>query len=148
MIRYVISSNLRDKMLTASSPLASSMVAPAIPRTMEDLHITSDLLGSLTISVFLVGYIIGPLFFAPLSEIYGRYWIVNFANSFMTVWLVGCALAPDTAGLIVMRILAGTGGSAIMVIAPAIAADMYPVEKRVFATSTIVLAQCAGPARE
>jgi MFS family permease len=133
-------------MLKTASPLASSMVAPAIPRTMEDLHISSELIGSLTISVFLVGYMIGPLFLAPLSEIYGRYPVINLSNWFFTVWLLGCALAPDTASIIVMRILAGIGGSAVMVIAPAIAADLYPVERRAFATASIVLAQCAGPA--
>jgi hypothetical protein len=33
-----------------------------------------------------------------------------------------------------------------MTIAPAVCADIYPVERRAFGTSVITLAQCLGPA--
>jgi MFS family permease len=41
--------------------------------------------------------------------------------------------------LIIMRLLAGTGGSAVMSIAPAIVADLYPVERRSFAMGIVLV---------
>jgi len=127
------------------SPLASSMVAPALPKTLLTFP-SSPTVGTLSISIFLIGYTLGPLFLAPLSEVYGRVRIVNAANTFLVISLMACALAPSMGALITFRVLAGLGGSAVMVTAPAIAADLYPVEKRGGATAVVVLCQCAGPA--
>lgn len=40
----------------------------------------SELLGSFCVSVYVLGFAAGPLFFAPLSELYGRLWIYHGAN--------------------------------------------------------------------
>lgn len=95
-----------------------------------------------------MGFIIGPLFLGPLSEIYGRFPILVLSGWFFNAWILGCAFAPSMAGLIVMRVLAGIGGSAAMVMGPAVVADLYSVERCATATATIVLAQGRGPARE
>lgn len=50
------------------------MMAPALPDIAEHLNITNPTLISLTLSIFLVTFAIGPLILAPLSEIYGRTW--------------------------------------------------------------------------
>lgn len=42
-------------------------------------------------------------------------------------------------GLIIMRFLAGIGGSAAMAIAPAIVADLYPIERRSFAMGIVLV---------
>jgi MFS family permease len=67
------------------------------------------------------------------------------ATWFMVAWLLGAALAPSMPGLIVMRLLAGTGGSAAMTIAPAVCADIYPIERCARSTAIITMAQCLGP---
>src|ERR1700760_3601733 len=110
------------------------MVAPGMDQTMKSLHVTSRLLGSLMISIFIAGFIVGPLFLGPLSELYGRVPVVVLSNYFMCAWLLGCALAQNMTGLIIMRFLAGPGASAAMVIAPAVAADLYPLHHRAAAT--------------
>ena len=51
------------------------MMAPALPDIAEHLEITNPTLISLTLSIFLITFAIGPLFLAPLSEIYGRTWV-------------------------------------------------------------------------
>ncbi|KAF2092994.1 putative MFS multidrug transporter [Rhizodiscina lignyota] len=128
------------------SPLASSMVAPGLALTMDEFRVSSQILGSLSVTIYLIGFVIGPLFLGPMSEIFGRYPVLVSAGWFFNLWILGCALAPSIAGLIVMRILAGVGASAAMVVAPAVVADIYPLEMRASATATVVLAQCAGPA--
>jgi MFS family permease len=67
------------------------------------------------------------------------------ATWFMVAWLLGSALAPSMSSLIVMRLFAGTGGSAAMTIAPAVCADMFPIERRAKSTAVITMAQCLGP---
>ena len=106
------------------------------------------MLGSFMVTIYVLGFAIGPLFLGPLSEIYGRRPVVVLSTWFFNAWVLGSALAPTMSGLIVMRLLAGIGGSAVMTIPPAIIADLYPVEKRGFANSLIVFVQSLGPAGE
>ncbi|RVX67365.1 hypothetical protein B0A52_09146 [Exophiala mesophila] len=127
------------------SPMASSLCAPGIADTMADLHEPSRVLGSLMITIFVLGYAVGPLFLAPLSEMYGRYPVVVISTWFFTVWLLGCSFAPSMSSLIVMRFLAGVGGSGIITISPAIVGDLYPVERRAFGSAIIIGSQSTGP---
>ena len=76
---------------------------------------------------------------------FGRYPVMVACTWFMFAWVLGCALSPSIESLIVFRLLAGTGGSAAMTIAPAVCADMYPVERRVRSTAIITMAQTLGP---
>ena len=132
--------------ISTLSPLASSMVAPGIAATMTELHEPSQIVGSFMVTIYVLGYAIGPLFLGPLSEVYGRYPVVILATWFFNAWLLGSALAPTMPSLIIMRFFAGIGGSAVMTIAPAMVADLYPVEKRAFTMSLITMAQSVGPA--
>lgn len=124
------------------------MVAPGIDAALAELHETSLVLGSFMVTIYVLGYAVGPLFLGPLSEVYGRYPVVILATWFFNAWLLGCALAPNMPGLVVMRFLAGIGGSAVMTIAPAMVSDLYPVERRAFAMSCVTMAQSVGPASE
>jgi predicted MFS family arabinose efflux permease len=63
--------------ITFLSPLASSIFAPGIPFVNADFHNTSQLLGSFSVSVYVLGFAIGPLILSPLSEIYGRCVVLN-----------------------------------------------------------------------
>lgn len=69
----------------------------------------------MTVSIYLLGYVVSPVFIAPLSEIYGRRLILTVANVFFCVWQIGCALAPNIAALIVARFFSGLGGAACLV---------------------------------
>ncbi|KAL2758000.1 hypothetical protein ACRALDRAFT_1040113 [Sodiomyces alcalophilus JCM 7366] len=98
------------------------------------------------VTIYILGFAVGPLFLGPLSEMYGRYPVVILSTWTFNAWVLGSALAPNMAGLIVMRFLAGVGGSAVMTLPPAIVADLYPVEQRASASSLIIMAQSLGPA--
>lgn len=101
----------------------------------EDFHNTSTILSALTVSIFVLGYVIGPLFLAPLSEIYGRRFVLTAANIFFCVWQVGCALAPNLNSLIAFRFLAGIGGSGCLTIVGGVIADLFPPDRRGLASS-------------
>jgi MFS family permease len=90
------------------------------------------------ISIYVLGYAVGPLFLAPLSELYGRSLVVNCSTAFFNVFLLGCSFAPNMPSLIIMRLLAGIGGSAIMTIVSACIGDVFRVHERAAASAIVI----------
>ncbi|KAF1943282.1 MFS general substrate transporter [Clathrospora elynae] len=131
--------------ITFLSPLASSIFAPGIPFVNADFHNTSQILGSFAVSVYVLGFSFGPLFLSPLSEIYGRYIVLNCSNVFLCAFTLGCALAPNLGGLIAMRFLAGVGGSACLTIGTGVIADMFVPAQRGKAVAIYSLGILFGP---
>ncbi|KAL5114673.1 hypothetical protein ACEQ8H_007406 [Pleosporales sp. CAS-2024a] len=116
--------------VTFLSPLASSIFAPGIPFVNQDFHNTSQLLGSFAVSVYVLGFAVGPLIMSPLSEIYGRRIVLSVCNVFFCAFTLGCALAPTLGGLIAMRFLAGFAGSACLTLGTGVIADLFVPEQR------------------
>jgi MFS family permease len=50
-------------------------MAPGLPDLAIKYGITDPTVTALTLSIFLLSFAIGPLFAAPLSEVYGRVWV-------------------------------------------------------------------------
>ena len=94
---------------TFLTPLASSMMAPGLPTIAAKLDITSETILAMTLSIFLLTFAIGPLVMAPLSEIYGRTWVMHISNLMFLAFNLGCAFAPTTSILIGMRLLCKQG---------------------------------------
>lgn len=59
--------------LTLLAPLASSAFAPGTPQLLHDFNSTSGELSSFVLSVYVLGYAVGPMIAAPMSEMYGRF---------------------------------------------------------------------------
>lgn len=106
---------------TFVTPLASSIMAPGLPDLATKFNITNPTVTALTLSIFLLSFAIGPLFAAPLSEVYGRLWVrrpflsgtvclnelkvLHLANLFFLVFNLGCALSRNSTSFIVFRFL-------------------------------------------
>ncbi|KAL4805641.1 major facilitator superfamily domain-containing protein [Aspergillus unguis] len=131
--------------VTFISPLASSMLSPALTSLAEDWDVTNQTILSLTVTIYLLGYVIGPMVLAPLSEIYGRRVVLSAANWFFVVWQIGAALAPNLPVLIVFRLFAGVGGSGCLTLGAGVIADLFPVHQRGAATSLWGLGPLLGP---
>lgn len=58
--------------ITLLTPFASSVLSPAIDSLIAEFGNKNAMVGSFTVSIYLLGYVVGPVFVAPLSEIYGR----------------------------------------------------------------------------
>jgi len=58
--------------ITLLTPLASSICAPAMPEIMAEFNITDLKLSAFVVSCYVLGFALGPLVIAPLSEVYGR----------------------------------------------------------------------------
>lgn len=81
----------------------------------QEFHNDNAIVGSMTVSIYLLGYVVGPIIIAPLSEIYGRKHVLTAANVFFCVWQIGCALAPNIETLIISRFFSGVGGAGCLV---------------------------------
>jgi len=109
-----------------NSTLASSMPSGASSGIAEEFGfpISSSIL-TLPISLFIVGYIFGPLFFSPLSEFYGRRNWSIYPVIWYNVWTLACAVAPNMPALLVFRFLSGLGASAPFSITGGMFADIW-----------------------
>ncbi|KAL4931700.1 MFS transporter [Aspergillus undulatus] len=132
-------------LISILTPLGSSMVAPSTSQLMDEFNFTSDILGAFVVSVYLLGYAIGPLILAPLSELYGRMPIYHVCNILYLVWTVACAVAQNLSSMIVFRLFAGMAGSAPLTIGAGSLADMIPAEKRGLAMGAWMLGPVLGP---
>src|ERR1700761_6635950 len=90
---------------TFISPVSSSMVAPALTAIAREFSITNDVELSLTLSIFVLAYAIGPLFLGPLSEMFGRVIVLQLANLFYLCFNLGCGFAQTKAQMIAFRFL-------------------------------------------
>lgn len=119
--------------ITLVTPFASSILSPGISSLMKEFDETDSIVGSMTVSIYLLGYVVGPMFLAPLSEIYGRRPVLTCANIFFCLWQIGCALAPNITTLIVFRFFTGVGGSGCLTLGGGVIADIFRPEQRGFA---------------
>ena len=97
---------------TFISPVSSSMVAPALDAISQDLNITDDVESAMVFSLFVCAFAIGPLFFGPISEIYGRVPVLQSANLFYLVFNIAGGVCTSKHQMFAFRFLAGLGGSA------------------------------------
>ncbi|EFX03062.1 major facilitator superfamily transporter multidrug resistance [Grosmannia clavigera kw1407] len=131
--------------ITFITPFASSILSPGISHVDLEFHNSNVLIASLMVSIYLLGYCLGPLLLAPLSEIYGRKIVLTSANVFFCCWQIGCARAPNIASLIVFRLLAGVGGAGCITLGGGLISDIFRVEDRGVAMGIWALGPLFGP---
>ncbi len=131
---------------TFISPMSSSMVAPALVAISRDLNITSEVEEAMVLSIFVLAYAIGPLFLGPLSEVYGRCWVLQLSNMFYLAWNLGCGFAQNSGEMLTFRFLSGLGGSAPFAIGGGVLSDCWSPDQRGKAINIYSLAPLLGPA--
>jgi Arabinose efflux permease len=99
---------------------------------------------TLIVSIWELGEIVSPLLWGPLSELYGRRWVLNIANLLFVVFLAGTALSTNIQMLIAFRLLSGLA-TACSPIGPGIVKDLFEEEHRGRAMSVMSLAGVLGP---
>ncbi|KAF7122566.1 hypothetical protein CNMCM5793_000591 [Aspergillus hiratsukae] len=130
---------------TFITPLASSMFAPGVANVMRDFHSTDTMLASFVVSVFVLGYMVGPFLIAPLSEMYGRVPLYHACNILFLIFTIACAVAQSLPQLIVFRLLAGIAGVCPLTIGSGTVADMIQKEKRAGIMAVWALGPILGP---
>jgi MFS family permease len=123
-------------------------VVPVANRIVSDLsgdgH-SSKSASVLLVTIWELGEAGGPLLIAPLSELFGRYPVMNAANIGFISATILAALCQSTPLFIAARALTGLA-VASNVLNPAIVGDMFISEQRGSAMSAIMLAPLIGGA--
>lgn len=114
----------------------------------QEMWGVSGEVSSLVLSMYVLGYGLGPLIFSPLSELpmVGRNvpYMFSFAI-FIIMTAVGSGVS-NFPGLVVIRFIQGFFGGPVLSTGPASAADIYPFNKVPYAISVWATFGYAGPA--
>ena len=125
--------------------LASTMFAPGAALLMADFHQTSTVIATLTVTIYLLGFALGPLVISPLSELYGRLIIYHICNGLFFVCTIACALSTNIGMFLVFRFVNGCAGSAPLTMGGGTVADLIPQEKRGAAMAVFAVGPLLGP---
>lgn len=124
---------------------ASSVITADIEGVAEEFGVSMEV-GLVTISVFVVGFGIGPMIFAPLSEVYGRQVIYASTLFVAVIFIIPCAVSKNIATLIACRTIDGIAFSAPMTLVGGTLADMWRNEERGVPMAAFSAAPFIGPA--
>ncbi|KAJ7074033.1 major facilitator superfamily domain-containing protein [Mycena amicta] len=132
---------------TFVSPFSSSIMAPGIPDIAIKYDITNETILAMTLSIFLLSFAMGPLFLAPVSEMYGRSrpQVINICNLITIGFNLGCAFAPNTGSLLAFRFLVGLFGSASMACGGGVVSDLFSERDLATAMAIYSLGPLIGP---
>jgi MFS family permease len=122
-------------------------VVPVASKIVSDLdgHTASTSSSALLVTIWELGEAAGPLLIAPLSELLGRYPVMNGCNIGFIAATILAICSQNSKVFIAARMLTGLA-VASNVLNPAIIGDMFESEKRGSAMSLIMLAPLIGGA--
>ncbi|CEJ56374.1 benomyl/methotrexate resistance protein [Penicillium brasilianum] len=125
----------------------SAIYTSSVPGIMKEFGV-SDLVATLGLSLYVLGYGTGPLIFSPLSEIpvIGRNPVYIVTMFLFVILSIPTAFVGNFAGLMVLRFLQGFFGSPCLASGGASIGDMYSLMSLPYAMMSWVSAAYCGPA--
>lgn len=128
--------------------VGSSMPTAALVQTGKQLHVSQEAV-HLSISLFVAGFGFGPVFFAPLSEMFGRKPVYIVSGFLYFIFTLPCAVTDNLATLLAARMISGLAASVPMTNVGGSISDMWVVEQKgnpmnIF-SSVLFLGPAVGP---
>ena len=122
----------------------SSAFTGGIQQILRGFQVSQEVV-TLGVSLFVVGFALGPLLWAPFSEIYGRQ--IVFFGTFLafTAFNAGAAGSQNIGTLLVLRFFGGAFGSSPLTNAGGVVADLFSAKERGLAMSIFSVAPFMGP---
>lgn len=130
--------------LAAFGPMSMDMYLPSLP-TIQDVFAATTGEVQLTLSCFTIGFAIGQLVYGPLSDRFGRRWVLISGILLYTVASLLCIVARDIDELIVVRFIQALGGGAGTVLTRAVVRDLYTKDAAARVLSLIVMVTMVAP---
>jgi multidrug resistance protein len=125
--------------------LSTTISAPASGVIMKEFDQDNAIIGTFTVSIFLLGFTLGPLVMAPLSEIYGRLIVYHLSIATFVVFLLGCGSSQSIVSFLILRFIAGCAASSPSTIGGGTVADLIPVQERGGAMAMTALGPILAP---
>lgn len=111
-------------LLSMLGPFAVDMPFPAFADIQADLDVDSTATQQL-VSFYLLSFGVMSAFHGPLSDAIGRRRVMAGSLLVFMVASIGCALAPNMATLLVLRVLQGLSAGGSVIVSRTIIADVY-----------------------
>lgn len=123
----------------------SSVITPGIGGAQNDLNSSREV-ALLSVTVFVLGFGLGPMVFAPLSEVVGRKVVYAVTLAGAVIFIIPCAVAKNIETLLVCRLIDGIAFSAPMTLVGGTLADLWRTEERGVPMAAFSAAPFIGPA--
>ena len=131
-------------MLSTFGPISLDLYLPSLPELAADLDASTSS-AQLTITACLLGLAVGQLVAGPLSDQFGRRRPLLIGLVGYLLASLACAFAPTVEVLILLRLIQGLAGAAGLVIARAIARDLYEGRALLIFFSRLILVSGLAP---
>jgi DHA1 family bicyclomycin/chloramphenicol resistance-like MFS transporter len=131
--------------LASFGPVTMSIYTPVMPSVGADLHTGADSV-KYTLTTYMIGFAVGQLFYGPISDRYGRRFVLLFGLAFFVAATLGCSMAPSIASLIGLRVVQGLGAASGAVLSRALTRDAYEFNEMPRIMSWIALVLNIAPA--
>lgn len=132
-------------LMTVAVTFASSAPSSSISAIAHEFHASREV-GDLILTVFLIGFAVGPSFWGPGSELIGRRPISIYTFALCTLFHIGQVRANSMTTLLVTRFLCGFFGVAPLTNSMGVIADIWDPVTRGIATSLFTASCFLGPA--
>ncbi|KII88761.1 hypothetical protein PLICRDRAFT_176306 [Plicaturopsis crispa FD-325 SS-3] len=140
--KWIITAQVASGTLSVS--FGSSAYSAGIPQTMADLSVSREV-AVLGLSLYVLGFGLGPLVFAPMSELYGRRIVFLCTYLCFVLMNLGGSLGANIATLLACRLLSGIFGASMLTNAGGSVTDVWSPRERGFATAAYSSATFLGP---
>ncbi|PXY99655.1 Bcr/CflA family multidrug efflux MFS transporter [Gilliamella apicola] len=105
-------------------PLSIDMYLPSMPTIAQDFNV-ADATVQLTISCYLLGFSFGQLLFGPITDSYGRRYVLIAGLIIFIVAALICGIASNINQLITARFFHGIAAAATSIVINALMKDIY-----------------------
>ncbi|KAJ2904592.1 putative fluconazole resistance protein 1 protein [Zalerion maritima] len=122
----------------------STAYSGSVSEVIQAFNISTEV-SILGISLFVVGFAIGPLLWAPLSELYGRQRLFFATYGIMTAFNAAATGSKNIQSLLILRFFAGAFGSSPLTNAGGVIADLFTANDRGMASAIFAAAPFLGP---
>jgi hypothetical protein len=122
----------------------SAVITADIVGVSETFNVSEEV-ALLPVTLFVVGFGVGPLVFAPISEWVGRKIVYVSTLAIAVVFVIPCAVAPNIGTLLVCRLIDGIAFSAPMTLVGGTLADLWRNEERGVPMAAFSAAPFCGP---
>jgi DHA1 family multidrug resistance protein-like MFS transporter len=131
-------------LMTFVVTFASSIFSVAIERVAEEYNV-GTVTSTLGVSLFLLGFVFGPVFFGPASEAYGRRVPLFTGYALFAIFQIPVALGQNVETIMIGRFLGGLFASAPLAIVGGALADMWDPVERAYAVCAFAGGALSGP---
>ncbi|OBT92280.1 hypothetical protein VE01_09528 [Pseudogymnoascus verrucosus] len=129
---------------TFTAAFASSIFSAAIPTVSKQFHV-GEVVGTLGVSLYVLGFATGPTLWAPLSELKGRRLPILIAMFGFAIFQFAVAVAKDLQTVLICRFWGGFFGACPLSVVAAVFSDMFDNKTRGLAITVFSMTVFSGP---